>query len=96
MRGIVVYKGKYGATRQYAEWLGAELELLVQPAEKLTKGKPSLFDYVVIGSSVYFGRLLMAMLSDIDQVKMEKLSKSIESVRRLTSGNIMLSPVEAP
>jgi menaquinone-dependent protoporphyrinogen IX oxidase len=179
MRGIVVYKGKYGATRQYAEWLGAELELPVQPAEKLTKGKPSLFDYVVIGSSVYVGKLLMgkwlrknlgllrgkrlflfivcatpdseptkqgdiikrnvpvsllgqlnifflpgrlvrhklswkdalilrlgawlekdpvkkrAMLSDIDEVKIENLSNTIESVRRFTSGNNVLSLTEA-
>ena len=58
-KGIVVYKGKYGATRQYAEWLGAELALPVQPAEKLTREKLSSFDYLVIGSSVYVGKLLM-------------------------------------
>jgi len=176
MKGIVVYKGKYGATRQYAEWLGAELALPVQPAETLTIGKLSLFDYIVIGSSVYVGKLLMgrwlrknlrllaekklflfivcatpdsepikqaviisrnvpasllgqlnifflpgklvrhklswkdalllrlggwaerdpvkkkAMLSDIDGVKMENLSKTIASVRRFTSGSSMLSP----
>ena len=59
MKGIVVYKGKYGATRQYAEWLGAEFALPVQPAETLTREKLFLFDYIVIGSSVYVGKLLM-------------------------------------
>lgn len=169
-KGIVVYRGKYGATRQYAEWLGAKLELPVQPPEKLTGEELSLFDYVVIGSSVYVGELLIAkwlrknlshlggkklflfivcatpdsepakqagiikrnipasllgqlsiyflpgrlvrhrlswrdalilrlggwvekdpvkkraMLTDIDEVKMENLSKTIESVMRFTSG----------
>ena len=59
MKGVIVYKGKYGATRQYAEWLGAELKLAVQQAEDLTKEKLSLFDYIIMGSSVYVGKLLM-------------------------------------
>lgn len=28
-RGVVVYESKYGATRQYAEWLGDKLKLPV-------------------------------------------------------------------
>lgn len=179
MKGIIVYKGKYGATRQYAEWLSAELKLPVQPAEDLTKEKLSSFDYIIMGSSVYVGKLLMkkwltknsaflgdkkvflfivcatpdsepakqqdiikrnvpapllgsqnifflpgrlvrqklsrkdalilrlgswvekdpvkkkAMLSDIDGVKIENLSYIIESVRKFTSGNIILSSAEA-
>jgi menaquinone-dependent protoporphyrinogen IX oxidase len=59
-KGIVVYRGKYGATRQYAEWLSAELALPVEPAETLISEKLSSFDYIVIGSSVYVGKLLMA------------------------------------
>ena len=174
-----MYKGKYGATRQYAEWLGAELKLPVQPPEDLTKEKLSSFDYIIMGSSVYVGKLLMkkwltknsvllgdkkvflfivcatpdsepakqqdiikrnvpapllgpqnifflpgrlirqklswkdalilrlgswvekdpvkkkAMLSDIDGVKIEDLSKIIESVKRLISSNSMISLSEA-
>ncbi|MDP4129871.1 MAG: flavodoxin domain-containing protein [Bacteroidota bacterium] len=59
MKGIIVHKGKYGATRQYAEWLGAELKLPVQPADDLTKEKLLLFDYIITGSSVYVGKLLI-------------------------------------
>ena len=29
MKGIIIYKGKYGATRQYADWLGKELNLQI-------------------------------------------------------------------
>lgn len=27
MNAIIIYKGKYGATRQYAEWIGAALKI---------------------------------------------------------------------
>ena len=29
MKGIIIYKGKYGATAQYAQWLGEELNFPV-------------------------------------------------------------------
>ena len=59
MKGIILSKSRYGATRQYAGWLSAELGLPVQSPEDLTKEKLSLFDYIVIGSSVYVGKLLI-------------------------------------
>jgi menaquinone-dependent protoporphyrinogen IX oxidase len=59
MKGIIIYKGKYGATQQYAEWLSKELQLPVRKPENLTASHLSLYDFVVIGSSVYEGGLLM-------------------------------------
>ena len=29
MKGLIIFKGKYGATRQYAGWIGDELQLPV-------------------------------------------------------------------
>jgi menaquinone-dependent protoporphyrinogen IX oxidase len=57
MKGIIVYKGKYGATQQYAQWLGQELNILVADADKVSANDVSDADFIVIGSSVYIGKL---------------------------------------
>jgi menaquinone-dependent protoporphyrinogen IX oxidase len=59
MNGIILYKGKYGATRQYAEWLGEALNLPVHSQGDLKGQDLSLYDFVIVGSSVYMGRLLI-------------------------------------
>lgn len=59
MKSVILYKGKYGATRQYAEWLGAELDLPVMTPENLPERDLKMNDLVIIGSSVYAGRLLI-------------------------------------
>ena len=50
MKGVIVYKGKYGATRQYAEMLSKELNL---PAFAPVATSEQLMDadYVLIGSA---------------------------------------------
>ena len=57
MKGIIVYKGKYGATEQYAQWLGEELNLPVAASDKIDGNDLSNYDFLVIGSSVYIGKL---------------------------------------
>jgi len=57
MKGIIVYKGKYGATQQYAQWLGEELNLPVAASDKIDGNDLSNYDFLVIGSSVYIGKL---------------------------------------
>jgi len=59
MKGILLYKGKYGATRQYANWIGEELQWPVFPSDELKTEKLDEADVIVIGSSVYAGRLLL-------------------------------------
>lgn len=60
MKGIIIYKGKYGATEQYAKWLGINLKLPVMPSFEFPTGKIKDFDFLVIGSSVYIGKLQMS------------------------------------
>ena len=58
MKGAVIYKGKYGATRQYATWLGGELGL---PVLELADAAPAViagFDYLLLGAPVYIGRTM--------------------------------------
>lgn len=60
MKGTIVYKGKYGATQQYAIWLGAALNLQVL---KPGYAQPQIIanaDYILIGTSVYIGKLRIA------------------------------------
>jgi menaquinone-dependent protoporphyrinogen IX oxidase len=57
MKGIIIYKGKYGATEQYAKWLGQDLDLPVSTAEDIKNERLNAYDYFIIGSSVYMGKL---------------------------------------
>ncbi|MBS0030689.1 flavodoxin domain-containing protein [Chitinophaga sp. 22321] len=57
MKGIIIYKGKYGATRQYATWLAAALNIQAVMAGKETKSQLKDADYIIMGTSVYIGKL---------------------------------------
>jgi menaquinone-dependent protoporphyrinogen IX oxidase len=57
MNGLVIYKGKYGATKQYAMWIGQELKLPVASADRFPIDELPKYDYFILGSSVYIGKL---------------------------------------
>ncbi len=57
MKGLVIYKGRYGATKQYATWIGQELGLAVASADRFPLKELPKYDYFIIGSSVYIGKL---------------------------------------
>lgn len=57
MKGLVIYKGKYGATKQYAMWIGQELQLSVASADRFPIDELPKYDYFILGSSVYMGQL---------------------------------------
>ena len=57
MKGLVIYKGKYGATKQYAMWIGQELQLPVASADRFPVEELPKYDYFILGSSVYIGKL---------------------------------------
>ncbi|OQP66380.1 hypothetical protein A3860_12840 [Niastella vici] len=59
MKGLVLYKGKYGATRDYAGFIGEALKWPVYTPEQLLTPTLAAADVLVIGSSVYEGRLLL-------------------------------------
>ena len=59
MKGLVIYKGKYGATKQYAMWIGQELQLPVASADRFPVEELPNYDYFILGSSVYIGKLEM-------------------------------------
>jgi menaquinone-dependent protoporphyrinogen IX oxidase len=60
MKGLIVYKGKYGATEQYAHWLAEELQLPDVAADNFSAVKLKDYDFLLIGTSVYIGKLQIA------------------------------------
>jgi menaquinone-dependent protoporphyrinogen IX oxidase len=59
MKGVIVYKGKYGATRQYAHWLSEALHLPAYEAGDKAIGDVKQYDFIVAGGSVYVGKWLL-------------------------------------
>ena len=60
MSGIIIYKGKYGATNQYATWLGEELNLPIAVSDEVAKEEFRYCDFIVIGTPVYLGKFLLS------------------------------------
>jgi len=58
-KGAIIYSSRYGATRQYAEWLAGELQWPLLKAENTTYEDLIPYDRLIIGSSVYIGKLLI-------------------------------------
>src|SRR5688572_15642531 len=60
MKGIIIYKGKYGATAQYAQWLGEELNFPAHSIDNSDQVNLREYDLFIIGTSVYIGKLQIA------------------------------------
>ncbi|MEL6866793.1 MAG: flavodoxin domain-containing protein [Bacteroidota bacterium] len=56
MNGAIFYSGKYGSTKQYAEWIS---EATALPVFDINKDNTDLtkFDFLVLGSSVLYFKL---------------------------------------
>lgn len=59
MKAIVIYKGKYGSTAQYAEWIADALNLPVLDIDNEFEDRLHEYNVLIIGSPVYFGKLLL-------------------------------------
>jgi menaquinone-dependent protoporphyrinogen IX oxidase len=59
MKTLIIYKGKYGATQQYAQWIGEELNTPVLLSEDCQWEEMAEADILIIGSSVYIGTLVI-------------------------------------
>lgn len=57
MKSLIIYKGKYGATKQYATWLGNDLQAPVMEADDVIEENLTPYDTIIIGASVYVGKL---------------------------------------
>jgi menaquinone-dependent protoporphyrinogen IX oxidase len=59
MKGIIIFQGKYGSTRQYAQWLSDELKYPAREPAEISSSYLTNCDVIVIGSAVYMGKLLI-------------------------------------
>jgi menaquinone-dependent protoporphyrinogen IX oxidase len=59
MKGIIIYKSKYGSARQYAQWIGNDLNFPVVDAAVVNTEKIKEADVIIIGSSIYMGKALI-------------------------------------
>jgi menaquinone-dependent protoporphyrinogen IX oxidase len=53
MRGAIFYSSKYGSTAQYANWIAESTGLPVFDTDD-SRGDPSLYDFLVIGSPILY------------------------------------------
>lgn len=60
MKSIVVYHSKYGSTREYAEWIGAETGAEVVALKEAKRKDLAGYDAVAFGGPFYAGRLKIA------------------------------------
>ena len=59
MNGVVIYKSRYGTTQEYAERIRTELGIPMIDPERLDGQVLSVCDFLVIGSPVYLGEMLI-------------------------------------
>jgi len=52
---VVIYKSNYGATKQYAEWIAAELDAVLFEASRIKPAQLMDYDVVIYGGAIYAG-----------------------------------------
>lgn len=57
MKSLIIYKGRYGATAQYAKWLAEDLDFPLHAADDNIDLKSTAAELIVIGTSIYIGKL---------------------------------------
>ena len=53
MKTIVIYKSKYGSTKQYAEWIADELSADIFEAKSVNAEKLMEYDTIIYGGGLY-------------------------------------------
>lgn len=53
MRGIVLYKSKYGATKKYAEWISEDTGYDICEVSKVKVADLREYDVIVLGGGIY-------------------------------------------
>ena len=57
MKGIVLYKSKYGHTKQYATWIADELNFELRDLSAFKKKEIDSYEIFIFGSGVYMGKM---------------------------------------
>ena len=57
-RTVVIYKSKHGSTKQYAEWIGEELDCPVISEKDFSKRDFEKYDNIIFGGCVQAGGIM--------------------------------------
>ena len=60
MSCIVVYKTKYGSTKEYAEWIAQELGCKAVPENKMKPAELLNYDTIIFGGCIRVGKIVIA------------------------------------
>lgn len=75
MKGIILYKSKYGATRKYAEWLSQETGFETREISRVRVEDVKEYDLIVLGGGIYASGVagLDFLKKNIDQLEDKKV-----------------------
>ncbi|KAA9035656.1 hypothetical protein FW778_20750 [Ginsengibacter hankyongi] len=75
LNGLIIYNSKYGATRQYAEWLAQALKIPLIRSGETTAAQVTNADFLLIGTPVYMGkfRMLKWIRKNMKNIRNKKL-----------------------
>ncbi len=75
MATVVIYKTRYGATQQYAEWIGKALGADVFNIRKFNKDQFANYDTVILGGGIYAGNVngISLISKNFEQLKDKNL-----------------------
>ena len=76
MKSIVIYKSKYGSTRDYANWIADELGCDAIDAKNVKIGDLSGFDNIVFGGGLYAEMIagITLISKNLDKLKDKKIA----------------------
>lgn len=75
MKTIVIYKSKYGSTKQYAEWIAEELGCEAREARSVKVDELTAYDTIIYGGGLYAEVIAGAILitKNYEKLKDKKL-----------------------
>lgn len=75
MKGIILYKSKYGATERYAQWLSEETGFEIKENSKVSVSDVKKYDVLILGGGIYASGVagLDFLKKNIDQLSDKKI-----------------------
>ncbi len=76
MNAIVVYRTKYGSTKNYADWIGEELNCKVVDAGEITINELEKYDTIIYGGGLYAEVIngVSLITKNIDKLKKKRIA----------------------
>ncbi len=75
MKTLVLYKSKYGATKQYAQWIAESLNADIFEVAELKNIDFSIYDKLVYGGGLYAGGIngIDSIVKNFDKIRDKKI-----------------------